>query len=122
MTEDDTDDVALFSVNCEQDGRTWRVPVFLSPLFRILHMGAMPSVEDRREMVIGLGAQAIAEYLVQGVEPPFEKSLVFSTDYPGSPSAPNPLASFDQVTVCDGKIKTRQNQHRSIAKQSSDIK
>lgn len=105
MTENDTDDVALFDVICENDGRAWRVPVFLSPLFRVLQMGALPSVEDRRDMVAGLGVQAIAERLGQGLEPPFEESLVFTTDYPGAPGDPNPLSSYKQVTVRDGAVK-----------------
>ncbi len=98
MTESDTDDVALFDVTCE-DGRTWRVPVFLSPLFRVLWMGPLPSVESREEMVAGLGARAIVERLKQGLEPPFEGPLVLATDYPGAPDDPDPLPSFDQVSV-----------------------
>ena len=97
MTENDTDDVALFDVTCEKDGRAWRVPVFLSPLFRVLHMKTLPAVESRREMVTGLGVRAIAERLMQGLEPPFGESLVFATDYPGAPGDPNPLLSCEQV-------------------------
>lgn len=106
MTTNDTDDVALFDVTCEEDGRTWRVPVFLSPLFRALRMEPLPSVESRREMVAGLGARAIAERLKQGLEPPFEEHLVFATDYPGAPGAPDPLPSYDRVVVREGEAKT----------------
>jgi len=105
MTENDTDDVALFDVTCEKDGRTWRVPVFLSPLFRVLQMGALPSVKDRREMVAGLGARAIVERLKQGLEPPYKESLVLATDYPGAPGDPDPLLPYDQVAVRDGEVE-----------------
>ena len=105
MTENDTDDVALFDVTCDNDGRTWRVPVFLSPLFRILYMGAIPAAKSRQDMVAGLGARAIAERLRQGLEPPFEESLVFAANYPGAPDAPNPLLSYNRVIVCDSEIK-----------------
>jgi len=100
MTTDDTDDVALFDVTCKEDGRTWRVPVFLSPLFRVLHMGAMPSIESRQEMVAGLGARAIVDHLKQGGELPLEGSIVLAADYPGAPGRPDPLSSYDQLTVC----------------------
>ena len=105
MTEHNTDDVALFDVTCEEDGRTWRVPVFLSPLFRVLQMEALPSVESRQRMVTGMGARAIAERLRQGLEPPFEESLVFATDYPGAPSDPNLLLPCDQVIVRGSEVK-----------------
>ena len=104
MTENDTDDVALFDVTCK-DGRAWRVPVFLSPLFRVLCMGALPSVENRRDMVAGLGARAIVERLEQGLEPPFEGSLVFAADYPGAPGDPNPLSPYEHVIVRDGEVR-----------------
>jgi len=106
MATDETDDVALFDVTCEEDGRTWRVPAFLSPLFRVLRMGSQASVESRREMVAGLGARAIAKRLRQGLEPPFEQPLVFATNYPGAPSDPDLLLPYAQVTVCDGEVKT----------------
>ncbi|MCP4538492.1 MAG: hypothetical protein GY832_15255 [Chloroflexi bacterium] len=105
MTEDDLDDVALFDVTCK-NRENWRVPVFLSPLFRVLCMGALPSVESRQEMVAGLGARAIVERLVEGLEPPFEDSLVFATDYPGAPGDPNPLSLYEHVIVRDGEIGT----------------
>ena len=38
MATDGTDDVALFDVAREEDGQTWRVAVFLSPLFRWVRM------------------------------------------------------------------------------------
>lgn len=104
MTENDTDDVALFDIIC-QDGRTWRVPVFLSPLFRVLQMGTLPSVEARREMVAGLGVRTIAERLTQGLEPPFEEPIVFATDYPGTPGDPNPLSSYERVIVRDNAVQ-----------------
>jgi hypothetical protein len=104
MTESDTDDVALYDVT-RKDGQNWRVPVFLSPLFRVLCMGAMPSVESRREMAAGLGARAIVERLVQGLEPPFEDSLVFATDYPGAPGDPNPLSPYEHIIVRDGEMR-----------------
>jgi hypothetical protein len=100
VTTNDTDDVALFDVISDKDGRTWRVPIFLSPLFRVLHIGVLPSVESRREMVGGLGARAIVERLKQGLEPPFEGGIILAVDYPGAPGAPSPLSPYDQVTVC----------------------
>ena len=102
MTTDDTDDVALFDVICDKDGRTWRVPIFLSPLFRAVHMGLLPSAESRRDMVAGLGARAIVERLKQGLEPPFEGGIILAADYPGAPGDPSPLSPYDQVTVCSG--------------------
>jgi len=105
MATDETDDIALFDVTCEGDGRTWRVPVFLSPLFRVLQMGSQAPVESRRETVAGLGARAIAERLKQGLEPPFEEFLVFAAGYPGAPGDPNPLLPYDYVIVCDGEVK-----------------
>jgi hypothetical protein len=102
MTTDDTDDVALFDVICDKDDRTWRVPVFLSPLFRALHVGVLPSVESRREMVAGLGARAIVERLKTGLEPPYGEGIILAVDYPGAPGDPNPLSPYDQVTVCGG--------------------
>lgn len=105
MTTDDTDDVALFDVTCEEDGQKWRVPVFLSPLFRVLHAQHLVSVESRQEMVAGLGARAITLRLMQGIELPFEESLVFATDYPGAPGDPDPLPSYDRVIVRDGELK-----------------
>ncbi len=101
VAEDDTDDVALFDVTCEEDGQTLRVPVFLSPLFRALQMGSQASVESRREMVAGLGARAIVERLKLGLGPP-EGFLVLTTDYPGAPGDPDPLFPYDQVTVLVG--------------------
>jgi len=56
-------------------------------------------------MVAGLGARAIAERLRQGLEPPFEESLVFTSNYPGAPDAPNPLLPYKRVIVRDGEIK-----------------
>jgi hypothetical protein len=102
MTTEDTDDVALFDVICEKDGRAWRVPVFLSPLFRALHIGMLSPVESRREMVAGLGARAIVKRLKAGLEPPFEGGIILAVDYPGAPGDPDPLSPYDQVTVCYG--------------------
>jgi hypothetical protein len=99
MATDGTDDVALFDVIRREDGKTWRVPVFLSPLFRVLQMGSQVSVESRREMVAGLGARDIAERLKQGLEPAGEESVVLATDYPGAPGEPDPLLPYEQVTV-----------------------
>ncbi|HDQ71217.1 MAG TPA: hypothetical protein ENN19_03855 [Chloroflexi bacterium] len=99
MTEDELDDVALFIVRREEDGETWQVPVFLSPLFRVMHLPPLASVESRQEMVAGLGAQAIVERLNQGETLPFAESLVFAIDYPGAPDKPNPLIPYDQVVV-----------------------
>jgi hypothetical protein len=99
MSADETDDVALFDVTREENGQTWRVPVFLSPLFRALRMESQASVESRREMVAGLGARAITERLRRGLEPPFEKPLIFATDYPGAPGDPNTFLPYDLATV-----------------------
>jgi hypothetical protein len=99
MATDGTDDVALFDVDREEDGRTWRVAVFLSPLFRWVRMGPGASVESRREMVAGLGAQAIEERLKQGLEPTEQELLVLAINYPGAPGAPDPRLPYEQVTV-----------------------
>ena len=106
MATDDMDDVALFDVICEEDGRAWLVPVFLSPLFRWVHMGSQASVENRRDMVAGLGAQAIAGRLKQDLEPPMEEFIVFATNYPGAPGEPDPLLSYERVTVSVDKAKS----------------
>jgi hypothetical protein len=103
MTTADTDDVALFDVVRDQDGQTWRVPVFLSPLFRWSRMATQKSVEARREMVAGLGARAITERLEQGLEPDAFGALVLAVDYPGAPGDPDPLIPYDHVTVRVGQ-------------------
>ncbi len=100
MATDDTDDVALFDVTCKENEQTWIVPVFLSPLFRQVQMRSSPSIENRREMVAGLGARAITERLQQGQESSIADPLVFTTSYPGAPGDPNPLLPYEQVTVC----------------------
>jgi hypothetical protein len=99
MTTDDTDDVALFEITCDEDGRTWRVPAFLSPLFRWAQMTPQASVEARRELVAGLGARAISERLKSGQEPAEDELIVFATDYPGAPGDPDPLVPYEHVTV-----------------------
>lgn len=105
MTTEGIDDVALFDVIREKDGESWQVPVFLSPLFRLMQMKLGAAVEDRRDMVAGLGARAISERLLSGLEPPLEEMLVFAIDYPGAPGVPNPLPSYEQIIVRDGKIE-----------------
>jgi hypothetical protein len=100
MSSDDHDDVALFEVTCEEDGRVWRVVAILSPLFRVLHKGSLDSVEGRRDMIAGLGTRAIAERLKQGLEPTDKEIMVFAVSYPGAPGAPDPLLPCDEVTVC----------------------
>lgn len=97
LAVDGTDDVALFDV-MEEDGETWLVPVFLTPLFRLVHMEAGASPETRQNLVTGLGARAIAERLKGGVEPS-EEPLVFTLDYPGAPEEPDPLLPYEDVTV-----------------------
>ena len=99
LTTEDTDDVALFDVTRAEDGQTWRVPVYMSPLFRVLHVESRISDESRREMVAGLGAQAVARQLSQGAEPPFQEALVLAIDYPGAPGAPEPLPEYEHLIV-----------------------
>jgi hypothetical protein len=106
MATDDTDDVALFDVTREGDGQTWHVPVFLSPLFRVLHMEFQASIESRREMVAGLGARAIAGRLKQGLEP-VEEGLLLAIDYPGAPGDPDPIVPYERVTVRMEKARTK---------------
>jgi hypothetical protein len=105
MTTEGIDDVALFDVIREKDGESWQVPVFLSPLFRLMQMNLGAAVEDRRDMVAGLGARAISERLLRGQEPSSEDMLVFAIDYPGAPSDPNPLATYEHIVVSDGEVK-----------------
>ncbi|MBC8262897.1 MAG: hypothetical protein H8E47_02070 [Anaerolineales bacterium] len=107
MSKDETDDVALFDVTCEEDGRARRVAAFLTPLFRLLRMGSQVSVESRRDMVAGLGARAIVERLKQGLGPANQEFLVFATDYPGAPGDPDPLLPYEQVTVCVDEAGTQ---------------
>jgi hypothetical protein len=99
MSKDDADDVALFDVTREEEGQTWFVAAFLSPLFRVIHMESQNPVESRRDMVAGLGARAIAERLEQGLEPAEQEFLVFAVDYPGAPGDPDPLLPYDHVIV-----------------------
>jgi hypothetical protein len=103
IATDGTDDVAMFDVVCEEDGQTWLVPVLLSPLFRWLQMESQAAVESRRDMVAGLGARAIAERLRQSQEPLSEGFLLFTTDYPGAPGAPDPLLPYERVNVRVGE-------------------
>jgi hypothetical protein len=106
MADDETDDVALFDVICREDGRSWRVPVFLSPLFRLLCMETQPSVESRREMVAGLGARRISDWLRQGLDLNEQEPLVFATNYPGAPGEPEPLLPYEDVTVSVSGVET----------------
>ena len=99
LATDGTDDVALFDVTREEDGTTWIVPTYLSPIFRVMQMKANTSPDSRRDMVAGLGARAIVERLTKGVEPPLAEPLVFTVDYPGAPGDPDRLSPYEQVTV-----------------------
>jgi hypothetical protein len=99
LATDGTDDVALFDVTREEDGTTWIVPAYLSPLFRIMQMQANASPDRRRDMVAGLGARAIVGQLTKGVEPPLVVPLVFTVDYPGAPGDPELLSPYEQATV-----------------------
>lgn len=105
MATGDTDDVALFDVTCEENEQTWLVPVFLSPLFRLVQMRSAPAIENRREMVAGLGARAITERLQQGQESQIAEPLVLTTNYPGAPGDPDPLLPYEQVTICVDKTE-----------------
>lgn len=98
VATDGTDDVALFDVTREEDDETWIVPALMSPLFRLVNLRSTVSPERRREMVAGLGARAIVEQLNRGEEPPSEP-LLFSLSYPGAPGDPEPLPSYEHVTV-----------------------
>jgi hypothetical protein len=99
LATDGTDDVALFDVTHEEDGTTWIVPAYLSPLFRLMQMQANTSPDSRRDMVAGLGARAIVERLTKGIEPPLVGPLVFTVDYPGAPGDPELLSPYEQATV-----------------------
>jgi len=99
LATDGTDDVALFDVTRMEDGETWLVPALLSPLFRLISMRASVSADSRREMVAGLGARAIAEYLNKGGQLPLDEPLLLGLDYPGAPGDPEPLSSYEQVAV-----------------------
>lgn len=99
LAADGTDDVALFDVTREEDGTTWIVPAYLSPLFRLMQMQANTSPDRRRDMVAGLGARAIVEQLARGEEPPLARPLVFTVDYPGAPGDPELLSPHEKATV-----------------------
>lgn len=95
-----TDDVALFDVRREGDGETWIVSALLSPLFRLINMHATMSQDSRRAMVAGLGAQAIVDALQQGATARLgEEPFLLGLDYPGAPGEPDPLPSFEELTV-----------------------
>jgi hypothetical protein len=98
LSENGTDDVALFDVTREDDGETWIIPTYVSPLFRVMQMHASASAEERRGMVAGLGARAIVEYLKEGAGPPLVH-LLFAVDYPGAPGEPESLFPYEQATV-----------------------
>jgi hypothetical protein len=98
LSEHGTDDVALFDVTREQDGETWTVPAYVSPLFQVMHMHAGASPEQRRDMVAGLGARAIVEHLKKGAVPPLAP-LLFALDYPGAPGEPQRLSPYEHATV-----------------------
>ncbi len=91
------DDVALFDV-IRDDGESWRVATFLSPLFRVLHMDFRASLTKREQIVSGLGAREIVERLKQGWEPDEETFIVFGADYPGYPGEPA-LIMADRIVV-----------------------
>ncbi len=99
LATDGTDDVALFDVEREDDGETWIVPALVSPLFRVINMRATASADDRREMVAGLGARAIVDRLKGDAGLPLDEILVFGLDFPGAPGDPNPLLSFERVSI-----------------------
>jgi len=99
MATDGTDDVAIFDVTREDSKQVWHVPVYLTPLFRLMRMELGAPAERRRDMVAGLGAQAIVEALKNGKEPPLENSLMFAIDYPGAPDAPTPILTYEHLNV-----------------------
>ena len=99
LASDGTDDVALFAVDRETDGKTWTVPALLSPLFRLVHMRAVPSQDRRREMAARSGARAIVEWMNQGGETRSGEAFLFSVDYPGAPGDPEPLLPYEQIAV-----------------------
>ena len=97
--DDRDDDVALFDVSAGNSDCVLQVPVYLSPLFRLIHMPVQPSPDERREMVAALGARAIVEHLQDGGDLSDEVSFVFGTKYPGAPHEPRPLKPYEQVRV-----------------------
>jgi hypothetical protein len=62
-------------------------------------MDLKASEERRHEMVAGLGARAIADRLRRGMEPPFEEQVVLASIYPGAPGAPEPLRTYENVSI-----------------------
>ena len=98
LSENGTDDVALFDVTREEDGETWTVPAYVSPLFRVMRMHAGAPPEQRRDMVAGMGARAIVEHLKKGAGPPLAPQL-FAVDYPGAPGEPQSLSPYEHATV-----------------------
>ncbi|MGD8996534.1 MAG: hypothetical protein PVH80_00365 [Anaerolineae bacterium] len=99
LATDGTDDVALFDLTRGEDGATWIVSAYLSPLFRVLQMQTNASPDRRRDMVAGLGASAIVQQLKKGAEPARVGPLVFAIDYPGAPGDPELLTPYEQATV-----------------------
>ena len=104
IASDGKDDVALFDIVRGTDEETWRVRVYLSPLFRFLNMRPHSPPEVREQMVGGLGARVIANRLQRGIEPPFEEQLVVAAHYPGAPGKPDVLHPYDHVTVRVGEV------------------
>lgn len=99
MATDGTDDVAIFDVTREDDGQTWQVPVYLTPLFRLVRMETTATAEKREAMVAGLGARVITERLEQGQVSQLEEPAMMTLDYPGAPDDPEPLSSYEEFVV-----------------------
>ncbi|MGD2143876.1 MAG: hypothetical protein PVF54_05300 [Anaerolineae bacterium] len=121
LATDGTDDVALFDVTREEDGETWIVPTFLSPLFRVVQMRANAAGDSRRDMVAGLGARAILERLGHGIEPPLGDRIVFAVDYPGAPGAPDPLSRYEQATVDVEEVSSSGDSNRSSKEKEQSV-
>jgi hypothetical protein len=98
MSDCSGDDAAIFSVSSDDDGTACQVATLISPLFRHLYMESNPPIEARRDMVAGMGAQAIAEQVKRGIPLEDGAYLLLSETYPGAPADPQPVPHYEEWT------------------------
>ena len=99
ISDCEADDTAIFQVTGEDDGQDWQVAAVISPLFRVLRMTRNASLDERRDMVAGLGARGIVERLENGLPLEHGGYVVIAEEYPGAPASPEPIRDYEQITV-----------------------
>ena len=90
--------LARFDVTKDNDVRTYEVRVKARPSLREA-LGPHVQQWDDRDLIAGLGAQAIIVMLQQGLEA-FEHDIVLdAAHYPGRPGEPALLRDYQHVTL-----------------------